>query len=124
VIVALTNFETTENQFDKSIQGTPDRSLARFKKLQSLANNILCAKLKPHYVVFPECSIPRRWAISIAEKLARQGISLIAGLECYPHKKTKNIIRNDCLVSLSIRWPGYQSSSIYMQPKQTVTRGS
>ena len=123
VIVALTNFETTENQFDKSIQGNPDRSLARFKKLQSLANNILCAKLKPHYVVFPECSIPRRWAISIAEKLARQGVSLIAGLECYPHKKTKNIIRNDCLVSLSTRWPGYQSSFIYMQPKLKPSHG-
>ncbi len=123
IIVALTNFETTENQFDRSIQGNPDRSLIRFQKLQSLVNNILRAKIKPHYVVFPECAIPRRWAISVAEKLAHQGISMIAGLECYPHKKTKNIIRNDCLISLSTRWPGYQSSFIYIQPKLKPSHG-
>lgn len=121
--IALTNFETTTAQFIGALTGNPDRSLARYEKINKLINNILRSNIQSNYIVFPECSIPRRWAIGIAGKLGRQGISLIAGLEYYNHNNNNKIIRNDCLVSLASRWPGYSSNFIYLQPKLEPSHG-
>jgi len=123
VVVALTNVQTTKEQWEKAAKSLPDRSLERYNGLCCLVNNILKSDVKPDYVVFPECSVPRRWAIGFAAKLARQGISLLCGTEYYKHKKSRNQLRNDCLVSLATRWPGYNSNLIYMQPKLAPSHG-
>ncbi|CAH6944963.1 Reverse transcriptase domain-containing protein [Vibrio chagasii] len=117
VIVALTNFETTDEQFMNALKGTPDRSVERYESVNRLINNILKTKPKADYIVFPECSMPRRWGFNIASRLARQNISFIAGLEYYQHNNRNNIIRNDCLVSLTTRATGYLSNLVFMQPK-------
>lgn len=92
----------------------PDRSLWRYQKTIKIINDILRERRKVDYIVFPECSIPHRWAISIAKTLAQNGVSLLAGVEYY---KKKNRLRNDCLVSLTTNWPGYRTGVIYLQPK-------
>lgn len=117
IYVALTNVETTNEQWKGAAIGSPDRSLVRYKNLCSLVNSIIKSPQKPDYVVFPECSVPRRWAIGFAGRLARQDISMLCGTEYYKHKSGRNVLRNDCLVSLTTRWPGYKSNLIYMQPK-------
>ncbi len=117
IYVALTNIETTPEQWEGAASGKPDRSIKRYQNICGLINNILKSSTKPDYVVFPECSIPRRWAIGIASKLAKQGISLLCGIEYYENTKYPNQVRNDCLISLTTRWPGYNSNLIYMQPK-------
>lgn len=61
--------------------------------------------------------------MSVAAKLAQQGISLIAGIEYYDHKNGGRIIRNDSLVSLATRWPGYPSNIVFMQPKLRPSHG-
>ncbi|HIF9159813.1 TPA: reverse transcriptase domain-containing protein [Photobacterium damselae] len=116
-IIALTNFETTDAQFISALKGNPDRSVERYESVNRLINNILRANLKADYIVFPECSMPRRWGFNIASRLARQNISFIAGLEYYQHNNKSNIVRNDCLVSLTTRVTGYLSNLIFMQPK-------
>ncbi|HCK4322566.1 TPA: hypothetical protein N0J77_000262 [Pseudomonas aeruginosa] len=121
--VALTNFETTVRQFQGALAKEPDRSLIRYEKVNRLINSILRASRQSDYVVFPECSLPRRWAMSVAAKLAQQGISLIAGIEYYDHKNGGRIIRNDSLVSLATRWPGYPSNIVFMQPKLRPSHG-
>ncbi|MFW9675412.1 RNA-directed DNA polymerase [Vibrio parahaemolyticus] len=123
IYVALTNFETTNEQFELSLQRTPDRSLDRYEKINQLVNDILKATPKCNYIVFPECSLPRRWAVNISSKLARQQISLIGGIEYYGHKNSQKLVRNDCLVSLATRWPGYNSNFIFMQPKLQPSHG-
>lgn len=124
VKVALTSLETTQKQWSSVVAGNPDRSLNRYQRIFGLVNLILKEKEKPDYVVFPECSIPRRWAFSMAQKLARNGISLICGLEYYAEKKgSKKLLRNDCFISMSTPWPGYASSIIYMQPKLSPSHG-
>ncbi|MCU8075863.1 RNA-directed DNA polymerase [Shewanella sp. SM29] len=117
IYVALTNFETTQVQYDSALNEIPDESLDRYEKINRLINDILKSSPKSDYIVFPECSLPRRWAVNIASKMAKQKISLIAGIEYYKHSKGKNIIRNDCLVSLVTNWPGYNSNFLFMQPK-------
>ena len=121
--VGLTNFETTNEQFSKALNGAPDRSLGRYEKTNRLVNDILRASHSVDYVVFPECSIPLRWSIGIAAKLARQGISFISGIEYYKDGKKPGLLRNDCLVSLVSRWPGYASNIIFLQPKMFPSHG-
>ena len=117
VHVALTSFETTQEIFSAALNRKPDRSIDRYERINKLINNVLRANQKVDYIIFPECSVPRRWAISIAGKLAKQEISFIAGIEYYQHKKERTVLRNDCLVSLTTSWPGYKSNFIFMQPK-------
>lgn len=115
--VALTNVETTDSQWNGALTQRPDRSLKRYKRFCQLVNKTIQASTKVDYVLFPELSVPRRWAIGAAEKLAKQGISFVCGVEYYFQRKMKSTLRNDCLVSLCTYWPGYKSNLIYMQPK-------
>jgi hypothetical protein len=116
VVVALTNIETTFNQWEKAASGKPDKSHKRYVNLFRSINKILKEKTKPHYVVIPELAIPKKWAIRMARKLALNNISLLAGVEYYKDRK-KKVLRNDCLVSLTTDWPGYRSHIIRFQPK-------
>lgn len=121
--IALTNIETTKEQWEKAANGSPDRTLERYQNLNELLNTILKDKQQPNYVVFPELSIPRKWAFSMALKLARNSISMIAGLEYYPHITDKSKLHNDSMVSLVTRWPGYLSNVVLFQPKLKPSHG-
>ena len=121
--IGLTNFRTTDFQWKSAVNGKPDRSIRRYENLSHLINKVLKEKRKPDYILFPECSLPRRWAISIAGRLAKEGISLMAGLEYYPDRKAGNKLRNDSLISLATRWPGYKSNIRYTQPKLQPSHG-
>ncbi len=121
--IALTNIETSEEQLKGAATGKPDRSLERYRNLNQLLNKILTDKGKPNYVVFPELSIPRKWAFNISLKLARNSISMIAGLEYYPSMDDSKKLHNDCLISLATRWPGYLSNIILFQPKLKPSHG-
>jgi hypothetical protein len=70
----------------------------------------------------PELSIPLRWALRAARKLAANGVSLLAGVE-YHRDRTTRKLRNDSLVSLTTYWPGYASSVIVLQPKFEPAHG-
>jgi len=123
VHIALTSFETTTEQFSAALNRKPDRSISRYDRINKLINDVLRANKKVDYIIFPECSVPRRWALSIAGKLAKQEVSFIAGIEYYEHKKGRTILRNDCLVSLTTSWPGYRSNLVFMQPKLLPSHG-
>jgi hypothetical protein len=72
--------------------------------------------VRADYIVFPELSLPRRWALRIARKLATNSVSLLAGVEYYRDKRS-GLRRNDVLASLTTRWPGYLSNIVRLQPK-------
>lgn len=114
--IAVTSFETSYKQWSAAASGKNDRSLPRYRNLVSLVNRILAEPKRPDYIVFPELSIPLRWALRIARKLAMNNISLLAGVEYHKDRPTKKL-RNDCLVSLTTRWPGYRCNIVRIQPK-------
>jgi len=122
VKIALTSLKTEESQWLSSVKGNPDRSLLRYRTIYNLINSILREKDKPDYVILPECSIPRKWAFVVAQKLAQNGISFICGLEYYTDK-LKTRLRNDSLISLVTYWPGYLSNIIYTQAKLEPSHG-
>jgi len=98
VSIALTNFETTDNQFTQAINNKPDLTLKRYRRVNTLINNILKSEHRSDYIVFPECSLPRKWALNISMNLARKRISFIAGIE-YHKPNSKNEVRNLLLQS-------------------------
>lgn len=112
--VALTSFFSSDEQWTRTLGKTVDLSVRRYKRIHRIINDILSCDEPVDYIVFPEASLPRRWAIPVAIKLAKLGISILCGLENW--KKT-GAFRNDALVSLASRWPGYGSHVLYAQPK-------
>lgn len=123
IFIALTNYYTSDAQFILALEGKPDQGIERYEKVNALINSIIRDSIRSDYIVFPECSLPLRWAMSIAQKLARQQISLIAGIEYYNSKKNSRTIRNDCLLSLVTNWPGYNSNVLFLQAKETPSHG-
>lgn len=79
IAVAVTSFEVSPQQWTAGATGTPDLSLERFERIAKLVVEAL--RLRPQFIVFPELSIPQRWAALLEDTLADSGISLIAGLE-------------------------------------------
>jgi len=122
VRVAITSFETTEKQWADAAKGKQDRSLERYRNLNRLVNRILRETRSPDYIVFPELSIPLRWALRVARKLATNNVSLLAGVE-YHRDRTTGKLRNDSLISLVTNWPGYGSHVARLQPKFSPAHG-
>lgn len=119
---AISSFETTEKQWESAAKGKQDRSLERYVNLNGLINRVLRESKTPDYIVFPELSIPLRWALRVAKKLATNGVSLLAGVEYHRDQATKKL-RNDCLISLVTNWPGYTSHIARLQPKFSPAHG-
>ena len=120
--VAVTSVETTHKQWASAAKGKQDRSASRYVALNSLINKILKESKKPDYIVMPELSVPLRWALRAARKLATNGVSLLAGVE-YHRDRVNKKLRNDALVSLTTNWPGYASSVVLLQPKFEPAHG-
>lgn len=116
VRIAVTSVGTTNEQWAAAAQGKRDYSLERYDSFNSLINNILRDPARPQYIVMPELSVPLRWALRAARKLAANGVSFLAGAEYHVDFMSKKL-RNDAFISLATNWPGYSSSIMRLQPK-------
>lgn len=122
VRIAVTSLGTTKKQWEAAAKSKQDRSVHRYIAFNSLINRILKEPKLPDYIVMPELSVPLRWALRAARKLAMNGVSLLAGVEYHRDRATRKL-RNDCLVSLTTFWPGYASSIVVLQPKFEPAHG-
>lgn len=120
--IAVTSVATSETQWREAALNKQDRSISRYAMFNGMMNKILQENDRPDYIVMPELCIPLRWALRAARKLAMNGVSLIAGVEYSIDKKTKKL-RNDCLISLTTRWPGYSNNLVILQPKLLPAHG-
>jgi hypothetical protein len=86
-LLALANMHLEEGWWSAAANGAPDTGKARLVRFARLVNSAIQAKPKPHYLVLPELSLPRRWVDSTAALLQQSGIALIAGVEYgyHPH---------------------------------------
>lgn len=103
--IALTNFETKEQEWALMACNKPDLSLDRYYKISALINQCITIKPKPNYIVFPELSIPNEWIDSMARSLQAAGINLIAGTY-YKHYKNTDKVTNQCILVLSTDYYG------------------
>ncbi len=112
--VAIVSYLTRNEDWMSALGGQPNRSVERYKRFNGIINQILLSDKRVDYVVFPESSVPRRWAFSASAKLARSGVSFMGGLE---NEARSGPYYNDALITLHTRWPGYDSHVMYIQPK-------
>lgn len=83
-----------------------------------LSNAVARSRPKPHYVVFPELAIPRKWARTLAHHFLKERISLITGVE-YRHSIKDGIryVVNDARLYLTDNRLGYPSFCVLTQRK-------
>ncbi|PPD50574.1 MAG: reverse transcriptase [Methylobacter sp.] len=120
VHIAVTNFLTSNQQWVGAVRGCPDLSLERFELLNRVLRQVMKEQPRPCYVVLPECSLPRRWMLPVARKLASRGISLLAGLE---YEKTPDGLKNEALLSLTTNFAGYPGHVCFTQSKLAAAWG-
>lgn len=112
--IAVTSIRTEDSSWEAAARGQPELTLERYQRMNELINSILQQRTKPAYVILPECSLPRRWARSLAYKLSVNGISLVAGLE---YRELDGKLRNEALLSLVTDFGGYRINISLLQTK-------
>ncbi len=115
--IAVTSFLTEDESWVASFTEFDDPDQRRFFRINRLLNQILKADSKPHYVVFPELSIPPQWFHFLAKKLLTSGTSLVAGIEYLKHKD-RDVVHNQVWAALIHDGFGYPSYSTYCQDKE------
>lgn len=113
--VCLANLEVAETCWHAAAGGVPDLSCDRYQRLVALVNSVLSMSPRPHYLLLPELSVPRRWVDSLANKLLASKISLIAGVE-YGHTKP-DLVTNEVVLALIDDRLGCTSNVMYWQKK-------
>jgi len=115
VRIAVTSWKTDFESWKASVVQLPDPDLKRYSRLNRLLNDVMRAGERPRYVVLPELSIPSRWFVRFARKLAQADISLISGVEYIHHNQ--NNVANQVWASLVSDFLGIPSLVIYRQDK-------
>ena len=115
IVVALTNFKTTDAEWADMACKKSICHADRYKRISALVKQVLALDPKPDYLLFPELSIPLNWINSLAATLSSAGISLIAGAE-YRHEGKDEILSETCLVLADNRL-GFPSWVRIWQPK-------
>lgn len=116
--IAITSFEVTDQEWAAAVVGTPVLTLERYERLNRMLDEVAKCHPRPDYVLFPECSIPRRWALPVATRLVTRRISLIAGLEYRADANDPNKLHNEVLVALQTNFPGYTTNLCIVQSKE------
>lgn len=116
--IAVPSVEVTDEQWGSAVSGAPDHSLARYLGVRRVINEMMRGDDKLRYVVFPELALPYGWAIDIASRLAKAGISFIAGVET---RGAGDEYRNDVLVSLATDYYGRRGNICFVQPKISLS---
>lgn len=115
VTIALTNLKTEDQDWAAMACNKPNLSRERYQRISDLVNQSIRLTPRPDYVLFPELSIPLPWVDSLAARLNRAGISLIAGTE-YRHYANNRLVSEACMVLVDNRL-GYPASVKIWQPK-------
>lgn len=116
--IAITSFEVSDLEWNAAAVGTPMLTLDRYQRLNRMLDEVAKCPQRPDYVLFPECSIPRRWALPSATRLVTRGISLIAGLEYRADASNPSKLHNEVLVALRTNFPGYTTNLCLFQEKE------
>ena len=101
--------------------GNTDLSPKRYKAIAKIVNQALKEERRPHYLVFPELSIPAKWIPTISYKLREGKISLIAGVD-YTIYGT-DLIDSSAVLVLDDKRLGYNTSLQIRQRKSQPAPG-
>ena len=115
--IAITSFLIDDSSWAGAAAQQPDHSRERYKRLVRLSNAILKVHPRPHYVVFPELAIPRRWARALAHHFVRRRISVIMGVEYTRTSARSRRVINEARLYLTDSRLGYPTWCVIKQRK-------
>jgi hypothetical protein len=113
--VAVVNLYTSDDAWRQAAASNPKLTAERQQQLADVVNTLLKLSPRPDYAVFPELSIPLRWAEDIALKLGRSGINAILGLEYAD--AGEQCLKNSVLISLDESRLGSRTRLAFVQDK-------
>ncbi len=116
--IAITSIEVTDTEWAAAADGAPSLTLQRYRKLNAILDAVIAGRPRPAYVILPECSLPRRWAMHMVGKVLPRGVSVIAGLEYREDTADPDLLHNEALVALRTNYPGYHTGLFLLQPKR------
>ncbi|RFC50798.1 MAG: Reverse transcriptase (RNA-dependent DNA polymerase) [Verrucomicrobia bacterium] len=116
--IAITSIEVSDEEWAGAADGTPRLTLARYRRLNAILDAVAASRQRPDYVILPECSLPRRWAMQMVGRMLPRGVSVVAGLEYRPDTSNANALHNEALVALRTNFLGYPAGLFLLQPKR------
>jgi len=116
--IAITSIEGSDEEWAGAADGSPQLTLARYRKLNAIMDAVVASRQRPDYVILPECLLPRRWAMSMVGKMLPRGVSVICGLEYRADTTAANALHNEALVALRTSFLGYPAGLFLLQPKR------
>lgn len=116
--IAITSIEVSDEEWAGAADGTPRLTLARYRRLNAILDAVAASRQRPDYVILPECSLPRRWAMQMVGKMLPRGVSVVAGLEYRPDTSNANALHNEALVALRTNFLGLPAGLFVLQPKR------
>jgi hypothetical protein len=118
--IAVVSILTEDSDFSRSLS-VPNVDRKRYEKLSKLVNDMIRSDPKPHYVLFPELSVPLAFSDVIGQRLAKSGISSIMGVEYVKMKNGPNwqngTVGNQVHLYLVDRRFGYSSLIFQVEDK-------
>lgn len=115
--IALGMIETSLDSWKAAVVGRPDLNRVRYEELTSVLNMVIRRSWETHYLLLPELALPSTWFVRFAQKLQRQGVNLISGIEYLQGPKPR-MLRNQVWAALRVDGLGYAAHVVYRQDKQ------
>ena len=114
--ISVSSWSTRHDSWIAAVMGVNDPDPERYARLAQLVNSVISSPKRSRYLVLPELAMPARWFMRVSQKLQRQNISLITGVE-YLHAN-KSRVRNQIWAAFSHEGLGFPTTMIYRQDKQ------
>ncbi len=119
--LALASLRTDVACWNQAARGAPVRSKRRYRQVLRLVNNVIRSEPAATHLLLPELSLPNAWIESVADRLMRSRISLIAGAEYRGLKKPR--LLNEAVLVLTDDRLGYPASVMIRQRKVAPAPG-
>lgn len=117
-VLCISNFETKDEAWNAAGAGEPILTLQRYDQFARFVNGVLRHRESINYLLLPELSVPRRWVVSLVNRLLQKGISVIAGVE-YERSTEGKTVRNEAVLALTDDRLGFSSSILIWHGKSS-----
>lgn len=114
--IGVTSWKTNIESWQAAVSKQIDPDSSRYTRLCTMIEGVFEHGKHCRYLILPELSLPARWFMSIALRLQKRGVSLIAGIE-YLHGK-RSCVSNQVWALFSSSVGQIPLSYFYKQDKQ------
>lgn len=118
--IALACWKMKDAEIDDHLKGVTSESglVRRYQRFVSLVNHVMSSSTPIRYLVFPELALPPRWFITASQKLQKNNICLISGIQYLFGGEGAKEVSNEIWASLDFDVFQFPTHFVYRQQKQ------